>query len=116
MSYNMAQSTRGNNNTGYLKQLKAVGWEPSRITVACEAALTARYGETEAKRNEVLDKISQLQVRRRKVERFIQSVGELPELFTEFDAAQWASLVDSMTVHRKERIVFRLTCGMEIEA
>ncbi len=80
-----------------------------------EAALTARYGETEAKRNAVIEQISQLQVRRRKIGRFIQSVEALPDLFTEFDAAQWAVLVDSVTVYSKERIVFRLTCGMEIE-
>ena len=28
---------------------------------------------------------------------------------------QWAALVDSMTVHAKDRITFTLTCGMEIE-
>ena len=36
-------------------------------------------------------------------------------LITEFDESLWAGLVDSMTVHSKDRIVFRLTCGMEIE-
>ena len=55
-------------------------------------------------------------VRRRKIERFIESVKDLPELITEFDESLWAGLVDSMTVHSKDRIVFRLTCGMEIEA
>jgi hypothetical protein len=39
-----------------------------------------------------------------------------PELITGFDESLWAGLVDSMTVHSKDRIVFRLTCGMEIEA
>ena len=38
-----------------------------------------------------------------------------PELITEFDESLWAALVDSMTVYAKDRIVFRLTCGMEIE-
>ena len=33
-----------------------------------------------------------------------------------FDESLWAGLVDSMTVHSKDWIVFRLTCGMEIEA
>ena len=54
-------------------------------------------------------------IRRRKIERFIESVKDLPELITEFDESLWAGLVDSMTVHNKDRIVFRLTCGMEIE-
>ena len=52
----------------------------------------------------------------RKIERFIDSVKDLPELITEFDENLWAGLVDSMTVHSKDRIVFRLTCGMEIVA
>ena len=52
----------------------------------------------------------------RKIERFIESVKDLPELITEFDESLWAGLVDSMTVHSKDRILFRLTCGREIEA
>ena len=51
---------------------------------------------------------------RRKIERFIDSVKGLPELITEFDESLWAGLVGSMTVHNKDRIVFRLTCGMKI--
>ena len=38
-----------------------------------------------------------------------------PELITGFDESLWSALVDSMRVHSKDRIVFRLTCGMEIE-
>ena len=59
--------------------------------------------------------INQIMIRRRKLERFIETVEGLPELYTEFDAGQWAALVDSMTVHAKDRITFTLTCGMEIE-
>ena len=54
-------------------------------------------------------------VRRRKLERFIESIKGLTELITEFDESLWAGLVDSMTVYSKDRIVFRLTCGMEID-
>ncbi len=49
------------------------------------------------------------------IERFIESVKDLPELITEFEESLWAALVDSMTVYSKERIVFRMTCSMEIE-
>lgn len=80
------------------------------------AALVARYEETDTKRTEVMDRITQLAVRRRKAERFIQGIKELPELFTEFDVGLWAALVDSMTVHSKDRITWKLTCGMEVEA
>ena len=78
-------------------------------------ALVSRYEETERKRDEMADWINKIMVRRRKIERFIESVKGLPELYTEFDAGQWAALVDSMTVHAKDRITFTLTCGMEIE-
>ena len=78
-------------------------------------ALVSRYEETERRRDEVADRINQIMVRRRKLERFIETVEALPELITEFDESLWAGLVDSMTVHSKDRIVFRLTCGMEIE-
>lgn len=81
-----------------------------------EAALVSRYEETEAKRDAVADQISQRMVRRRKLERFIEAVEGLPELYTEFDKAQWSGLVDSMTVHSKDKITFTLTSGMEIEA
>ena len=82
----------------------------------CYPSRQRGYEETERRRDEVADRINQIMVRRRKLERFIETVEALPELYTEFDAGQWAALVDSMTVHAKERITFTLTCGMEIEA
>ncbi len=50
-----------------------------------------------------------------KIERYIESIKDLPELITTFDESLWAALVDSMTVYAKDRIVFRLTCGMETD-
>ena len=79
-------------------------------------ALVRRYEETEHKRDTVMEQIGQIVIRRRKIERFIESVKDLPELITAFDESLWAGLVDSMTVNSKDRIVFRLTCGMEIES
>ena len=78
-------------------------------------ALVSRYEDTERKRDAVVEQIDQIMIRRRKIERFIESIKDLPELITKFDASLWAALVDSMTVHAKDRIVFRLTCGVEIE-
>ena len=66
--------------------------------------------------NAAANQISQRMVRRRKFERFIETVKGLPELYTEFDKAQWSGLVDSMTVHSKDKITFTLTSGMEIKA
>ena len=72
--------------------------------------------DTERKRDAVVEQIDQIMIWRRKIERFIESVKDLPDLITGFDESLWAGLVDSMTVYAKDRIVFRLTCGMEIEA
>lgn len=41
---------------------------------------------------------------------------KLPDMVTEFDEALWGGLVDHMTVHTKDNIVFTLTSGMEIKA
>ena len=79
-------------------------------------ALVSRYEETEHKRDAVMEQIDQIMIRRRKIERFIESVKDLPELITGFDESLWAGLVDSLTVYSMDRIVFWLTCGMEIEA
>ena len=78
-------------------------------------ALVNRYEETEHKRDAVMEQIDQIMIRRRKLERFIESVKDLPELITEFDESLWAGLVDSLTVHGKDRIAWKLTCGMEID-
>ncbi len=77
--------------------------------------LVSRYEDTERKGDVVVEQIDQIMIRRRKLERFIDTVKDLPELITEFDTGLWAELVDSMTVYYKERIVFTLTCGMEID-
>ena len=79
-------------------------------------ALVSRYEETEHKRDAVMEQIDQIMIRRRKIERFIESVKDLPELITGFDESLWAGLVDSMTLYSKDRIVFRLTCGMDMDA
>ena len=63
-----------------------------------------------------MEQIDRIVIRRRKIERFIDSVKGIPELITEFDESLWAGLVGSMTVHSKDRIVWKLTCGMEIES
>lgn len=78
-------------------------------------ALVSRYEDTERKRDVVVERIDQIMIRRRKIERFIETVKDMPELITEFDESLWAALVDSMTVYAKDRITFRLTCGMEVD-
>ena len=79
-------------------------------------ALVSRYEDTERKRDAVVGQIDQIMIRRRKIEHFIETVKALPELITEFDTGLWDGLMDSLTVYSKDRIVFRLTCGMDMDA
>ena len=72
-----------------------------------------RYKETETKRNEVINKISEQMTRRKKMERFIEKVRELPETITEFDQTLWNVLVERAIVE-KERIVIRFNGGVEV--
>ena len=79
-------------------------------------ALSARFQETKAKYDAVTAEIAQRGIRRREFGRFIRSVEALPEMLTEFSEELWGSLVDHVTVHSKDNIVFTLTSGMEIRA
>ena len=83
---------------------------------SCDSSIVCLFApRVTARRYAVVEQIDQIMIQRRKIERFIEAVKDLPELITEFDESLWAALVDSMTVYAKDRIVFRLTCGMEIE-
>ena len=77
-----------------------------------EAAMK-QYTETESKRKETAEKISNLMTRRKKIERFIEEIRKFPETVTEFDDMLWNVLVESLTVE-KERMIFRFYSGLEI--
>ncbi|MBR2255766.1 MAG: recombinase family protein [Blautia sp.] len=79
-------------------------------------ALVSRFETTKAEYEKVTSDIAAKGIRRRELERFIQSVEKLPEMVTEFDEALWGSLVDHLTINAKDDIVFTLTSGMEINA
>ena len=79
-------------------------------------ALSARFQETKDKYDAVTAEIAQRGIRRREFGRFIHSLESLPEMVTEFSEELWGSLVDHVTVHSKDNIVFTLTSGMEINA
>ena len=45
-------------------------------------ALVSRYEDTERKRDAIVEHIDQIMIRRRKIERFIESVKDLPGVLT----------------------------------
>lgn len=79
-------------------------------------ALVSHFDKTKARYEQVTAEIAMKGVRRREFGRFIKSVEDLPEMIREFDEALWGSLVEKVTVYSKDRIVFTMTSGMEIEA
>jgi hypothetical protein len=48
------------------------------------------------------------------IESFITEVEALPDCITEFRTDYWGHLVKSVTVHRKGKLVFTFSCGVEI--
>ena len=79
-------------------------------------ALVSRFDATKAKYDQVTSEIAMRGIRRREFGRFIKAVEELPEMVRDFDEALWGSLVDHVTVHSRDNIVFTLTSGMEVKA
>ena len=79
-------------------------------------ALVSRFEETKAKHAQVSQEITLRGIRRREFGRFIAEVEKLPQAITEFDETLWGSMVDHLTVHSRDNIVFTLTGGMEIKA
>ena len=55
-------------------------------------ALVSRYEDNERKCDAIIEQIDHIMIRRRKIERFIETVKDLPEHITEFDASLWAAL------------------------
>ena len=80
----------------------------------CSDACRNRWWK--ARYEQVTAEIAMKGVRRREFGRFIKSVENLPGMINEFDEALWGSLVEKVTVYSKDRIVFTMTSGMEIEA
>ena len=51
-----------------------------------------------------MERIDQIMIRRRKIERFIESVKDLPEPITEFDESLWAGLGDNGARQGPDRV------------
>ena len=79
-------------------------------------ALVSRFETTKAEYEEVTEEIRNRGMRQRELGRFIAEVEKLPKIITEFDEVLWGSLVDHVTVHSTDNIVFTLASGIEIKA
>lgn len=79
-------------------------------------SLTARYNSLKERIEDLNVQIIQTQSQKGSIEDFLIAFEKLPETITKFDEALWGSMVDHLTVYKKDNIVFTLTSGMEIKA
>ena len=74
----------------------------------------ARYEDAEKALAATQGSLHQKEKKMEQIESFITEVEPLPDCITEFRTDYWGHLVKSVTVHRKGKLVFTFSCGVEI--
>lgn len=78
-------------------------------------SLTRRFNAAKEKLAEVENEISRKELARSSIRQFLDTLRKQTDLVTEFDAAQFQSLVDFITVYSKDDIRVTFRNGMEIK-
>ena len=78
------------------------------------AELSQRYESTKAGYEALLDRRKQMEVTAITFSGILFRLAELPQIPIEFNETLWHTLVDHVTIHNDERIVFTFTDGTEI--
>lgn len=78
--------------------------------------LADAYKRTDKKLKAVNEEIRMKESKSRRIREFIDEFERMPSDVTEFDAGQWATFVDRVTVYGKDDIRFTLAYGGEIRA
>ena len=88
-----------------------------------QADYNKRYAAHEAKYDELVEKIRSLRDKKEKrnrqykaIEAFMFEIMEREEPLNIFDAKLWIATIDTVTVYRDGRMVFKFKTGAEIEA
>lgn len=76
--------------------------------------LERRYNKAKDEYDEATAEVAELQKREDYFKQFIATLEAADEIIEEFDEGMWCSMVESMTVHRKDNIVFTFVGGMEV--
>lgn len=79
-------------------------------------SLTERFNTAKKNLAEVENEISRKELTRSSIRQFLDTLRKQTDLVTEFDAAQFQSLVDFITVYSKNDIRVTFRNGMEIKA
>ena len=77
-------------------------------------SLVRRYDEAKERYTELEERISDRLSRRETLTMFIKTLKKQDGVLADFDEILWSSLVESVTVHSKENIVFTFRDGTEI--
>ena len=75
-----------------------------------------RYNEKAVTYNRLQEKLVQLQSRAEFLQKFYSRVQSVTGAIDFFDAALWRTLIEKVTVHNDEKIVFKFLDGTKIEA
>ena len=78
--------------------------------------LTERFGRAKARLEELTAVISDKVTRQAIIEDFLKELQMLDGMGTEFDPMLWVSLVDFITVHRKDDVRITFKDGTEVKA
>jgi len=69
-----------------------------------------------ARLSELQEEIQRRQKTSNLLGRFIRNMKNSPTTLAEFDEKLWAMSIDSVTVHRDGRLIFRFRDGTEVES
>ncbi len=76
---------------------------------------TNRFNSAKAEYEKLQKSIEQRQLKADVISGFMFEVSELDDLPIEFDEKLWNSVVDTVTIYKDERLVFKFKNGTEIE-
>ena len=78
-------------------------------------ALAERYKAAKEKLDAIQQEISERKIKREKIEVFLKQLSKANELLTGFDEGLWNTMLDSMTVHSYDKVVFLFKDGSKVE-
>ena len=103
------------------EQMQSAIAENSRVALDQEeyerrfAALTERYNATKEHYDKTTEQIEAKKAKAEYINGFIRTLQNTGTVAEEFDAGLWCGLVDHVTVHDKEKVIFTFKNGLEIQ-
>ncbi len=79
------------------------------------AELEKRYDKSKAAYDRIAETIVETQKKEEQFKQFIATLENTDAAITDFDEGMWCNMVETMTIYRKDKIVFAFVGGMEIE-